>query len=310
MKDIILLIVVGIISVVVYFQFPHEVQTVFSQAYGTVAPCKQTVTYKIGTIDPQFSIATSTLVADLQEAANVWDVASGKKLFSYDQANGVVVVSLTYDSRQQMTATLNNIGVTVSSDQSSYDAVKAKYTTLYQEYLAAGAGFQADDAAYQTKIRAYEAEVSQWNARGGAPHDVYIQLQNEKTQLQNEQVQLQNEQTAVNAKADDVNALVGTLNNLAHALNLDVQNYNTVGSSNGEEFEEGVYESSLGHRTITIFEYTNHTKLVRVLAHELGHSLGLQHVQDPSAIMYPLNQGTALKATAADVSELDAVCHF
>lgn len=111
-----------------------------------------------------------------------------------------------------------------------------------------------------------------------------------------------------NAKIDQLNALVPQLNALAERLNLSVETYNNTNDSHGESFEEGLYSTDGTTTKIDIYEFSNRDKLVRVLAHELGHALGMEHVDDPKAIMYALNQGTNESATKADINELDIVC--
>ncbi|HUY69419.1 MAG TPA: matrixin family metalloprotease, partial [Candidatus Tyrphobacter sp.] len=113
---------------------------------------------------------------------------------------------------------------------------------------------------------------------------------------------------SLNNLSDKINALADALNRLAAELNLKVGTYNNVGSAAGRSFIEGDYEQNGSNQAIDIYEFGSEAQLVRVLTHEFGHALGLNHVSDPKAVMYKYNEGTNDKLTAADLGELRRVC--
>ena len=111
----------------------------------------------------------------------------------------------------------------------------------------------------------------------------------------------------VNAQIDTLNALATMLNQFIVQLDLNVSQYNRAGASLGS-FEAGYYRIYWGIEEIDIYSYTDRMQLELLLAHEMGHALGIGHLPDPKAVMYEINKGANLKATDTDVSALNKVC--
>jgi hypothetical protein len=280
------------------------------QSYQRVAPCSVPVAYTVGSIDPRFGISTSTVLASIKSATGVWSTAADRSLFVYDPAHAILTVNFVYDSRQETTKKLSSLGLTISDDLSSYDSIKTKYDSLSSDYTSTKRAFDTAYAAYQQQSTLYQQQVNIWNAKGGAPADAYKQLNAQKESLDTQRDHIQTLQTHLNADADSINALVSVLNHMVSILNIDTSKYNSVGAGTGQEFEEAVFESAPGSERIQVYEYDSSTRLTRVLAHEFGHALGLDHVDDPGSIMYRLNQSKNAAPNKTDIAELDRVCRI
>ncbi len=59
------------------------------------------------------------------------------------------------------------------------------------------------------------------------------------------------------------------MNALIEELHLNVAKYNTARGTNGDEFSEGEYVRDISGERINIYEFSNDSKLERVLIHEL-----------------------------------------
>ncbi len=274
------------------------------------APCTEPITYSLGTIDRRFNIDSTDLLNDIAKANAVWGNAIGRKLFEYSATAPDMLINLVYDYRQQATSQLGKIGVVIQNDRAGYDALKAKYESLQSTYTAQKANVEAAIIRYNADKKSYEDAVAYWNSQGGAPHEQYVELQSQLAALNAEAANLNNAQAGMNNAADTINQIVPILNDMAHNLNIDITSYNTVGSSTGNEFSEAEYIEDQTGRHIDVYQFSSQNELIRVLEHEFGHALGLSHVNDPSAIMYKLNQSKNFNLAPEDIAELNKVCNI
>ncbi|MBI5644878.1 matrixin family metalloprotease [Candidatus Kaiserbacteria bacterium] len=306
-QTIIPIIIIGALT----YTFRTEIHILGLQLVQTVAPCTVPISYRIGSIDSRFGISNAQVLDALRHAESTWEKVAGRDLFRYvPEGDAVITVRFVYDKRQATTERLKDIGLSLDSDLASYHALEAKYRTYKSAYESKHSTIEQESAAFTARASAYEREVKMWNARGGVNASAAERLDRERSALESIQADLEARSRTLQKDADTVNALVDELNHMARALNSNVATYNKVGTSVGDEFEEALYEKRAGQESIEVYEFDGPERLRRVLAHEFGHALDIEHVDDNRAIMYRLNQGTNQVPTRADIEALQSVCHF
>ncbi|MBI1974321.1 MAG: matrixin family metalloprotease [Candidatus Zambryskibacteria bacterium] len=280
----------------------------FRQLPKVAAPCAQPITYAIGFFDRKFGVSYENFLKALNEAEGIWERPIHKELFSYSPQQPDLAVNLIYDYRQETTNTLSNISEKVEENEGTYYTLYGQFKKLKAEYDADEKIYNNIVAAFSAKNSEYDQMVALWNASSRTSKKQFEELETKKVELQNDLEKLKAFEARLNEKGRRVNVYVNELNHLANILNLDVEKFNTIGATRGETFTGGSYAINGEEKSIDIFEFKNKEKLVRVLAHELGHALGLEHMNDPQAIMYKLNKSDAGMAVASDVTALKKLC--
>lgn len=293
----------------VIFYFREDLNLARENLYRKVSPCERPIVYSIGDFDERFGLSRDKLLQAVNQAAQIWRQPVAKELFSSADSGGLKI-NLLYDARQDSTLKLKNLGLNITKDKTTFETLKNKYDAFDKTYQRQRVELDNMVKYYEEQKANYEDEVKAANRRGGVTPDEFAILEEERKQLNNLAGSIKLKQDEVNKIVDDLNALANVINRLIYELNLNVKNYNNVGAASAGEFQEGEYRSDAAGERINIYQFDDRAALVRVLAHELGHALGLEHVDNPQAIMYRLNEGGNDRLAADDLAELKRVCRI
>lgn len=246
--------------------------------------CGLPLKYKVGQTDRRFEITEQEFLSAVRDAESWWESSTGRDLFSYDtESEHVLTFNLVYDDRQKATQEMQDIEGKRQELEQGLGGIIDEYEELKKIFNEREAALNEMDRIYERRLDEFRRKVDSWNEKGGAPPGVYDQLQRERAKLE----ELARE---INSLIQEQKELANRINELAETETQDVESFNrevrefneAFADEKGKEEEQGIY----GSGTINVYQYDNRQDLVMLLAHEMGHALGLGHVDDPQAIMY------------------------
>jgi hypothetical protein len=266
-------------------------------------PCSEAIPYKLGTFDGRFEISKGDFLRITKDSSSMWGTIFGKPLFVYDE-HANLTVNLIYDGRQSTTKNNQLLGGEIENTKQAAAKLQDEYEKDKLGYTSASTQFSNDVDAYNQHYKSYDERVISTNQRGGATQEEFTQMTKEKNILADEAKRLDQVHQTLITSVDSINAKIKRRNELVSYVNQLIRESNATGA---KKFTEGRYNPNTN--TIDIYQYTDITKLRRVLAHEFGHALGLNHTKDPGSIMYYINKGTSTSLFPDDVQALKDLCN-
>lgn len=267
--------------------------------------CNTPLSYSIGQFDARFGLSPQEFRDTIQHAAQMWKDALGTEAFRYDPA-APFTINLIFDERQQATIERQRLSRQLTRTELSHQKLAESYDYWQETYQERLQAYEDALQTYEARLATYNATVQHWNNRGGAPPQTYRDLADDAAQLAQRKNALEEEREELKELFVMLESMGKESQELVTTYNSSATTYNTLYGS-GARFHKGEYDG----KAITIYQFHDRMDLTLVMAHELGHALGIQHIDDPKAIMHAFmgeQDVDPILLTSQDIAALTTAC--
>jgi hypothetical protein len=255
---------------------------------GSAVPCAVPLHWRLANVDPRFTIEPEAAADVVRRAAAAWERAAGRPIFVEDSVRGLPI-RLVYDERQQgstdrarLEDALAQVDDSLRAKARELDGRRAAYEQRHASYERDAQAFQQAAAAHADSVRGYNFGANGVPADLRAAQQRLDRRQGEllavNADLEEQRLALRDDAAALNQRIDEHRAKVAEL----------------VKKLGPNQVESGTYREALTQqdgryvalgRAIDVYEFDGTDELWLVLAHELGHAVGLGHAPGAGAVM-------------------------
>jgi len=311
------------VAVAVFALIAAVAVVLFGRDRGAPDPCETPLGWKLGEVRGGGSLTETELRDAVEAAARPWNRAGERRFLRHDPDDGMPIhfhlrkaQGKAREIREGM-GDLGNLQSELGARQEDIERERARLEEKARAIEKRTAELERELRAHREDLLAHrrgEADAPSAGAlerTGERLREARDRLRRRKARLRDRRERLQEDIQAYNRKADELNSKSGRLESQARA----------------KRDEPGVYRETRGRtllgsemvldREIFLYFFYNDNHMRRTLTHELGHALGIGHVDEPGAVMHASYEAQevltgraadSLRLHAADLEALDALC--
>lgn len=281
-------------------------------------PCGEPMSFTIGTIDSRFSIKQDDVSEAARIAASLWNSGSDQVLLEHsaevsgnDGNTADIVVHFVYDERQERTDGELRFREQIRSEQIRLDQLQARHDQKREQFEKQSQRYIQLSERTTNELDRLNEWVAEKNDGGGFTESEYKDFLNKRSEAEQKQKKVFDERDRLEQLAKTINNEMESLNRQFDENNRLIERYNEEFAGD-MRFTKATYQRVGNGGVITVNQFMNKRELGLILAHEMGHALGLDHHSNPKSIMHSRMGAQDLypevQLTEEDRAAINAVC--
>lgn len=283
-----------------------------SRGFNVASECSIPLAVYAGAFDSRFPFSESEFLQALREAIDMWEAPTEQDLFRLGEPTDAgMPVNLVYGKRQERADRLRSGRRDLERREQAIERqerqLQQRRNTLEQEWD----DLESQQQRLNRRVEKLNEAMERWNSGEMA------QTRRNRRALEKKRDSIESDHENLEQHRRDLQHRSEALNAAFEAFSAEIERYEEQLNAHNSTIAStalntmGQFEQQGRDRVIEVYQASTADELRLVLAHELGHALGIGHLDHTEAVMNPVTSSENLSRdtiSGRDRSALRETC--